>query len=104
MQTLVDEGRLTPEEARTDDRRVVIERAVAAGAPSAPDLAIHAVRPGDRLVLTTDGVHAVLEPGRLTDLLVAGGTPDEVVAAVRDAVRAAGEPDNHAMVVVDLHG
>lgn len=104
VQTLVDEGRLTPEEARTDDRRVVIERAVAAGAPSAPDLALHAVRSGDRLVLTTDGVHAVLEPGRLTDLLVAGDSPGDTVAAVRDAVRAAGEPDNHAMVVVDLHG
>ncbi len=102
VQTLVDEGRLTPEEARTDDRRVLIDRAIAAGAPFAPDLAVHAVRPGDRLVLTTDGVHAVLEPGVLTDLLVAGGSPQDVVEAVRGVVRAAGEPDNHAMVVVDL--
>ena len=52
--------------------------------------------------LLHDGVHAVLEPGVLTDLLVAGGSPQDVVEAVRDVVRAAGEPDNHAMVVVDL--
>jgi DNA-binding transcriptional MerR regulator len=101
VQTLVDEGRLTPEEARLDDRRVILNRAIAADRPAAPDLAIHAVRPGDRLVLTSDGVHAVLDPAVLTDLVVAG-TPEEVVAAVRAAVRAAGEPDNHALVVVDL--
>lgn len=102
VQTLVDEGRLTPEEARTDERRVVIHRAVAPGSASAPDLALHVVRPGDRVVLTSDGVHAVLEPAALTDLLVAEVGPPEVVAAVEAAVREAGEPDNHACVVVDL--
>lgn len=102
VQTLVDEGRLTPEEARVDDRRVILNRALAPGAPWAPDLALHDVAPGDRLVLTTDGVHAVLDPAALTALLVDGGSPAEVVAGVRDAVRAAGEPDNHALVVVDL--
>ncbi|MCW2814376.1 MAG: transcriptional regulator MerR family [Nocardioides sp.] len=102
VQTLVDEGRLTPEEARTDDRRVVLNRAIGVGASSAPDLALLAVEPGDRLVLTTDGVHAVLEPGVLTDLLVAARSPQQVVEAVRGGVRDAGEPDNHAVVVVDL--
>ncbi|MDO9454812.1 PP2C family serine/threonine-protein phosphatase, partial [Nocardioides sp.] len=102
VQTLVDEGRLTPEEARTDDRRVVIDRAIAPGAPYAPDLALHVVEPGDRFVLTSDGVHARLEPGALTSLLVADVSPDEVVAAVRAAVVAAGADDNHAVVVVDL--
>ncbi len=102
VQTLVDEGRLTPEEARSDERRVQLNRAIAVGGGSAPDLALHAVEPGDRLVLTTDGVHAVLEPGALTALLVATTSPESVVEAVRDAVRLAGEPDNHAMVVVDL--
>ncbi|WP_139979657.1 MerR family transcriptional regulator [Nocardioides litoris] len=102
VQTLVDEGRLTPEEARLDDRRVVLHRAVAGDRPAAPDLAVHALQPGDRLVLTTDGVHGVLEPAVLTDL-VTTGTPAEVVRAVAGAVRAAGEPDNHACVVADLH-
>jgi len=102
VQTLVDEGRLTPEEARADDRRVIINRAIAVDGPYAPDLAIHAVRPGDRMVLTTDGVHAVLDPAALTDLLVAARPPQDVVDAVAAAVRAAGEPDNHAAVVIDL--
>lgn len=102
VQSLVDEGRLTPEEARTDDRRILLSRAIAPGAPYRPDLALHSVEPGDRLVLSTDGVHAVLEPGVLTDLLVAPVSPDEVVGSVRGAVREAGEPDNHGLVVIDL--
>ncbi|WP_211357305.1 MerR family transcriptional regulator [Nocardioides rubriscoriae] len=102
VQTLVDEGRLTPEEARTDDRRVLIDRAIAPGAPYAPDLALHAVEPGDRFVLTSDGVHARLEPGALAALLVADLPPDEVAVSVRAAVEAAGADDNHAVVVVDV--
>ena len=102
VQTLVDEGRLTPDEARADDRRVILNRAIAVGASSAPDLAVHAVEPGDRLVLTSDGVHAVVDAAVLTGLLVADAPPGDVAASVRDAVRAAGEPDNHPLVVVDL--
>ena len=102
VQTLVDEGRLTPEEARVDDRRVQLNRAIAADAAYLPDLAVHGLEPGDRVVLTTDGVHAVLEPAALTALLVADAAPDAVVVSVAAAVVAAGAPDNHAVVVVDV--
>ncbi|NYD40610.1 MerR family transcriptional regulator [Nocardioides panaciterrulae] len=104
VQTLVDEGRLTAEEARTDGRRLLINRALAAGAPPEPDLAVRATRPGDRLVLTTDGVHAVLEAGQLAELLVSAEPPTVVADAVAEAVEAAGAPDNWAVVVVDLAG
>ncbi len=102
VQALVDEGRLSPEEARLDERRPLLNRAIAAGSPHAPDLALHRVQPGDRLVLTTDGVHAMLAPDVLAGLLLADGSPEDVVASVVSAVRDAGEPDNHAVVVVDV--
>ena len=60
------------------------------------------MRPGDRFVLTTDGVHAVLPPDELAAILLDGGTPGHVVGRVEDAVLAAGSPDNYAVVVVDL--
>lgn len=102
VQSLVEEGRLTSEEARSDDRRVVLNRAVAATAPYAPDLAVHATEPGDRLVLTTDGVHGRVEPAVLAGLLLAEASADDVAAAVADAVEAAGADDNYAVLVVDL--
>lgn len=102
VQSLVEEGRLSAEEARTDERRVVLNRAVAGGAPYAPDLAVHATAPGDRLVLTTDGVHGRVDPAGLAALLLAEGSPDDVAAAVEDAVVAAGADDNYAVLVLDL--
>lgn len=102
VQTLVDEGRLSADEARLDDRRALLNRALAAEISPRPDLAIRAVQPGDRLVLTTDGVHSALDAAELAALLVAGAEPDVVADAVAGAVEAAGAPDNWSVVVANL--
>ncbi len=102
VQSLVDEGRLTEDEARADADRNLLNRALAPGAPSAPDLSVRPVLAGDRFVLTTDGVHSVLEPRHLAEVLLTPGTPDDVAGAVEDAVLAAGAPDNYGVVVVDV--
>ena len=104
---LIEEGRLTQDEARSHEDRSLLNRAlVPAGtgghSDDGPDLATTPVRPGDRIVLTGDGVHVVLEPHRLTDLLTRPGAPDDVAQEIADAVEAAGAPDNYALVVVDL--
>lgn len=104
VQTLVDEGSLTEDEARSHEQRAHLNRALAPGVPPMPDISVHTTLPGDRFVLTTDGVHAVLPPGQLSSLLVGGATPEEVVAGVEEAVRDGGAPDNYAVVVVDLAG
>jgi len=102
VQSLVDEGRLTDDEARVEPNRALLNRALGHGAPSAPDLLVRAVEPSDRFVLTTDGVHGVLEPERLAQLLLASGDPDAVAGAVEAAVLSAGAPDNYGIVVVDV--
>lgn len=102
VQSLVDEGRLTEDEARSDPDRALLNRALGHGAPSAPDLLVRATEPGDRFVLTTDGVHGVLEVDQLARLLLAEDDPDTVAAAVEAAVKAAGAPDNYGIVVVDV--
>ncbi len=102
VQSLMDEGRLTDEEAAADPHRTVLNRALGHGAPWAPDLSVRAVEPGDRFVLTTDGVHGVLERQQLAGLLLAPGDPDAVAGAAERAVLAAGAPDNYGIVVVDV--
>ncbi|MBC9733443.1 MerR family transcriptional regulator [Nocardioides marmotae] len=104
VQTLVDEGRLSADEARLDDRRVLLNRALGTSTSAHPDLAIRVTEPGDRFVLTTDGVHAVLDPAALAAFLTMDAAPGVVVDAVADAVTAAGAPDNWSVVVVDLEG
>jgi protein phosphatase len=102
VQSLVDEGRLTAHEASVDPRRVVLNRAIGPGAASAPDLSVCTIEPGDRFVLTTDGVHGVLERAELADLVVATGDPETVASAVEAAVLAAGAPDNYGIIVLDV--
>ena len=102
VQSLIDEGKLTDDEARADPDRARLNRALAPGTPAAPDLAVSAARPGDRFVLTTDGVHSVLGPRHLAELLLTPGAPDDVAAAVEAAVLAAGAPDNYGVVVFDV--
>ena len=101
LQSLVDEGRLTADEAWADPRRAVLNRAIGQGAASAPDLSVHSLERGDRFVLTTDGVHGVLESQQLADLVVATGDPERIASAVEQAVLMAGAPDNYGVIVVE---
>ncbi|WP_285104778.1 MerR family transcriptional regulator [Promicromonospora sp. MEB111] len=104
---LIEEGRLTEDEARShEDRNLLNQALVPVGtgghSDAGPDLATTEVRAGDRFVLTGDGVHAVLAADHLAALLTREGDPDAVGQEIACAVEAAGAPDNYALVVVDL--
>ena len=101
VQDLVDAGRLTPAEARAHPQRAVLTRALpghVAGAAARPV----DVRPGDRWLLCTDGLSAVLDDAVVRVALASAADPDAAASALVDAVRAAGAPDNVAVVVADV--
>lgn len=96
---LIETGQLTAEEARSHLHRNLLNRTVVPGVV-AEQLEL-SLRPGDRLALTTDGVHSHLDD--LEQLLRMAGSPQEVADAVARGVVKAGEPDNHTIVVADFH-
>lgn len=100
--SLVAAGRLTEEEAAADPGRAVLNRALAAGAPTAPDLIARTLVAGDRLVLTSDGIHAVLSPEVLGEVLLAGAAPEQTAQDLARRTLEAGAPDNLAAIVADL--
>ena len=63
--------------------------------------AVH-LEPHDRLLLTTDGVHGVVDQDTLARLLSRRGSPDADARAVVQAARAAGATDNATAVMVDV--
>ncbi|HSU03395.1 MAG TPA: MerR family transcriptional regulator [Nocardioides sp.] len=95
---LLEAGQLTVDEARSHEHRNLLNRALTPGV--AVDETVVDLRPGDRLVLTTDGVHSHVDD--LAPLLTDAAAPQAVADAVAAAVVRAGEPDNHTVVVVDL--
>lgn len=95
---LLESGQLTEAEARSHPHRSLLNRSLVPGV--VPDETAVRLRPGDRLVLTTDGVHAVVED--LEALLTSSSPAQQVADEVASAVVAAGEPDNHTIIVVDL--
>ena len=69
VQTLIDEGRITEEEARVHPHRNLILRAIDGNHDLDPDLFVLPVQLGDRLLLCSDGASGVLDAGRLADIL-----------------------------------
>ncbi|WP_286051389.1 MerR family transcriptional regulator [Actinomycetospora termitidis] len=99
VRSLVDEGRLTPEEARDHPERPRLVRALGT---DEPDVHLRTARAGDRYLLCTDGVWCLLDDAALARTLAAGAEPGPVVGNLLEQVRAAGAPDNAACAVVDL--
>lgn len=102
VQSLVDEGRLTPEEALSHPQRALLARALDGTGRWQPDLSLHDARPGDRYVLCSDGLTGVVPPAALTAAMTAPGGPDALVDRLVGLAYAAGAPDNIACVVADV--
>ncbi|MGY6018559.1 MerR family transcriptional regulator [Streptomyces spinosirectus] len=98
VQSLIDEGRLTPEEATAHPQRSLLLKVLGT---AAPDLRLQDAEPGDRYLLCSDGLPAVLPDARIRQLLAAG-TPDVAVRVLVDAANEAGGPDNVSCVVADV--
>ncbi|MGO1769517.1 MAG: PP2C family protein-serine/threonine phosphatase [Microbacterium sp.] len=101
VQELVDRGRITPEQARRDNRRNVITRAMGAGSVGEADYWMLPAVAGDRILLCTDGLSNDLDDARIAEILRAEPQAQGAASAlVREAV-AAGGRDNVTAVVVD---
>jgi serine/threonine protein phosphatase PrpC len=102
VQSMIDEGRLTPEEATAHPQRAMLLKALPAGAPASPDLRLHDVRPGDRYLLCSDGLYGVVPDARVRALLTSAPAPDEAVLALITEANTSGGPDNVSCVVADV--
>ncbi|MEU3078006.1 MerR family transcriptional regulator [Streptomyces laurentii] len=103
VQALVDAGELDPAEAAERPDRAVLLKALDGGdAAPEPDFGVREVRAGDRVLLCTDGVSAVVPEGEIARALRGGGGVEAVADAVVEAARGCGGPDNVACVVGDV--
>jgi protein phosphatase len=102
IQELVDRGQLTPEQARRHPARNVVMEALDGRPERRPATEILAARPGDRLLLCSDGLSDALDDAALAELLRAHADRDACTRALVAAALAAGGRDNVSAVVADV--
>ncbi|MFE6171942.1 MerR family transcriptional regulator [Streptomyces sp. NPDC056464] len=100
VQSLIDEGRLTPEEATTHPQRSLLLKSLSPTTP--PDLRLRDAESGDRYLLCSDGLCSVVPDARIRHLLTTAPSPDAAVHLLIDAAIEAGGPDNVSCVVADV--
>ncbi len=101
VQSLIDEGRLTPEEAVSHPERSLLLRALD-GAGATADLSLHEARAGDRYLLCSDGLTTVVPAARIHQVLRTADGPEQAVAELIGLANSGGGPDNIACVAADV--
>ncbi|MFG2284677.1 PP2C family protein-serine/threonine phosphatase [Streptomyces sp. NPDC048595] len=102
VQRLVDEGRITEEEATTHPQRSLLMRALGSGDHVEPDLSIREVRAGDRYLICSDGLSGVVSHQTLEETLASYHGPHETVQELIQLALRGGGPDNITCIVADV--
>ncbi|MFF3753621.1 Stp1/IreP family PP2C-type Ser/Thr phosphatase [Streptomyces sp. NPDC002018] len=102
VQRLVDEGRITEEEATTHPQRSLLMRALGSGDHVEPDLSIREVRAGDRYLICSDGLSGVVSHQTMEETLASYQGPQETVQALIQLALRGGGPDNITCIVADV--
>lgn len=102
VQALVDEGRISAEEAVGHPRRSWLIRTLQDGTAAEPDLFLHEAQVGDRYLICSDGLTAVLDDAAVGHVLA--GEPERAAAVARliELANEGGGPDNITCIVADI--
>ena len=97
---LVEMGQLTEEEARNSPQRSIIYRAMGTNPEVEVDIYQKDVKPGDRLMVSSDGVWEYFEAQELQSILELDDTPANIAARLVDICLQRGADDNATLAVI----
>jgi protein phosphatase len=102
VQDMLDSGQLTLEQARRHPARNVVMEALDGRPERRAATQVHAARPGDRLLLCSDGLSDALDDAALAEFLRAHADREACTRALVAAALAAGARDNVSAIVADV--
>jgi protein phosphatase len=103
VSALVENGDITPEQARKHPQRNAILQAVGFSPEIKPDLQHFAVGQGDRLLICSDGVTSMLSDEQITQILVTGEGIDQQSQRVIEQANEAGGKDNITLILIEIN-
>lgn len=103
VQRLIDEGRLRPDEAESHPHKNVLMR-VLGDVDASPEIDVEVLRPepGERWLLCSDGLNAVVRPETIESVLRSTGDLNQIVDTLVELTLDRGAPDNVTVVVVQV--
>ncbi len=101
VQMLVDEGRISAEEASSHPQRSLLTRALD-GRDVDPEYSVREARPGDRYLICSDGLSAVVSFDTIGDALRDVRDPRACVEMLVNLALKGGGPDNVTVIVADV--
>jgi PPM family protein phosphatase len=104
VQALIDSGEIDADQAARHPSRNVIMRYAAMPPPAEPDVMAVDLEAGDRVLLCSDGLYGVVDAATLIGILTEQRDPADACAALIEAARKAGGPDNITALVIEIAG
>jgi protein phosphatase len=102
VQLLVDDGKITPDQAASHPRRSLLLQAIDGRAELDPHLQLRETEIGDRYLLCSDGLWSVITAETIHHELSTVADPEQVVRELIDLANKGGGPDNITCVVADV--
>ena len=102
VQSLVDEGRISADQAEQHPQRSLLTRALDGRPDVEPDLEVLDLVPGDRFLLCSDGLSGVVSEESMQRVLTEVPDPPAACESLIDLALRAGGPDNITCVVADV--
>lgn len=102
VEQLIQEGRLTPEEAEIHPHRSILTRALGVEEEVEVSAQTLRVEVGDRLLLCSDGLTTMVGQEEIADVLSKEKDPQKAADALVAAANEAGGVDNTTAIVVDV--
>jgi serine/threonine protein phosphatase PrpC len=102
VQSLLDEGKITPAEASSHPQRFLFLQALDGEHDFEPDLQFHDAQAGDRYLLSSDGLHACVSADAIAGVLTGVADPDQAAEELIKLAMDSGGPDNVTCIVADI--
>ena len=102
VQELIDQGRLSAEEATSHPQKSLITKALMGNAETEPFIQLINVEPDDLFLLCTDGLSSVINESEISKILREDGVTEVAAEKLKKAVYKSGAPDNITLVLAKL--
>jgi protein phosphatase len=101
VQLLVDEGRITPEEANTHPQKSLLMRALD-GRDADPEYSVRQALAGDRYLICSDGLSGVVSDETIAATMKEYSDPNQCAERLIQLALRGGGPDNITVIIADV--